>query len=73
MKTKRILSIILANLVLLFNTLLPQAAAENDYTVKYLEDYFIRIENKDAAFTAETARTYAINIPAAGSYAVFIK
>ena len=73
MKTRRTLSMVLANLVVFCSMLVPQVDAENDYTVKYLEDNFIRIENQDTAFTAGTARTYAINIPLAGSYAVFVK
>lgn len=72
MNFKKLFSTILAFSIVFLSMLVPQVSAEGEYNVKYLNDNFVRIENTDTAFTAGTARTYTINVPASGDYAIFI-
>ena len=65
-------TLILAFCIVLLSMLVPQAAAAGEYNVKYLSDDFIRIENVDTAFAAGTERSFTVNIPAAGNYAIFV-
>ena len=67
---KKLLSAILVVAFLLTSLGLTSFAA-TDYTAQYLGDGFTRINLTNQAFVAGTERTFTVNIPEDGEYAVY--
>ena len=69
---KKILSTVLVFSIVFLSMVIPQVSAADEYDVKYLSDNFIRIENTEPAFEAGVARSFTVDISAAGDYAIFV-